>query len=146
RNTCVLFGDGAAAAIISDKRAGLRIDTICLGADGTLADLVKIPGGGARHPASAESIKNRLHYFKMEGNEVFKHAVRRMTNAIKECLEKAGLDETQMGWLVPHQANKRIIDAISKQFNIPPAKVYKTIHKYGNTSGSSIAIALDELR
>lgn len=145
RSTCILFGDGAAAAIITDKKAGLRIDTLCLGADGSLSDLLLIPAGGARHPTSLETLKGGMHYIKMEGNEVFKHAVRRMTASIKECLEKAGLDETHVGWLIPHQANKRIIDAIAKQFNIPPSKVYETIHKYGNTSGSSIAIALDEL-
>lgn len=146
RSTCVLFGDGAAAAIIADRHPGLRIDTISLGADGSLADLLMVPAGGSRHPASEQTVKERMHYFKMEGNEVFKHAVRRMTQATKECLSKAGLEESQVGWLIPHQANKRIIDAIAKQFNIPAAKVYKTIHKYGNTSGSSIAIALDELR
>lgn len=145
RNTCVLFGDGASAAVVTSKGTGLAIDTICLGADGTLADLAKIPAGGARQPASQETVSQRLHSFKMSGSEVFKHAVRRMTAASRECLEKAGLDEAQVSWLVPHQANERIIDAIAKQFNIAEEKVYKTVHKYGNTSASSIAIALDEL-
>ncbi len=145
RGTCVLFGDGAAAALVKGKGEGLRIDTICLGADGSLADLLMIPAGGSRHPASLETVSRKFHYFKMNGNEVFKHAIRRMSAATKECLTKAGLDETQVSWLVPHQANKRIIDAIARNFNIPEEKVYKTVHKYGNTSASSIAIALDEL-
>lgn len=145
RSTCVLFGDGAAAAVVAAQGEGLRIDTLCLGSDGQLADLVKIPAGGSRHPASQETVEQRLHYFQMSGNEVFKHAVRRMSAAARECLAKAGLDEVDVSWLVPHQANKRIIDAIAKHFNIAESKVYQTVHKYGNTSASSIAIALNEL-
>lgn len=145
RSTCVLFGDGAAAAIVTDQGEGWGIKSVCLGADGTLADLILIPAGGSRHPASAETVSQRMHFFKMTGNEVFKHAVRRMSAAIKECLDKTGLQESDVSWLVPHQANKRIIDAIAKQFNISLDKVYQTVHKYGNTSASSVGIALDEL-
>jgi 3-oxoacyl-[acyl-carrier-protein] synthase-3 len=145
RTTCVLFGDGAAAAVVSTYGEGLRIDTLCLGSDGQLADLVKIPAGGSRNPASEATIEKGSHYFQMSGNEVFKHAVRRMSAAARECLIKAGLTETDISWLVPHQANKRIIDAIAKNFSIPEEKVYHTVHKYGNTSASSIAIALHEL-
>jgi 3-oxoacyl-[acyl-carrier-protein] synthase III len=145
RATCVLFGDGAAAAVVSSHGEGLRIDTLCLGSDGQLADLVKIPAGGSRHPATPETVEKRLHYFQMSGNEVFKHAVRRMSAAARECLAKAGLEEQDVSWLVPHQANKRIIDAIAKNFNIAEERVYQTVHKYGNTSASSIAIALHEL-
>lgn len=145
RATCVLFGDGAAAAVVSSQGEGLKIDTLCLGSDGQLADLVKIPAGGSRYPATYQTIEQRLHYFKMTGNEVFKFAVRRMSAAARECLAKAGLEEKDVGWLVPHQANKRIIDAIAKNFNIPEERVYQTVHKYGNTSASSIAIALHEL-
>ncbi len=145
RSTCVLFGDGAAAAYISLQGNGLRIDTISLGTDGELADLVKIPAGGSRFAASEETLEKRMHFFQMSGNEVFKHAVRRMSAAARECLEKAGLEQEHISWLVPHQANKRIIDAIAKNFNISEEKIYLTVHKYGNTSASSIAIALDEL-
>lgn len=145
RSTCVLFGDGAAAAIVAAKGEGLRIDTLCLGSDGQLADLVKIPAGGSRNPSTLETVAQGLHYFKMSGHEVFKHAVRRMSLASRECLTQAGLEETDVSWLVPHQANKRIIDAIAKNFNIPEQKIYQTVHKYGNTSSSSIAIALHEL-
>lgn len=145
RSTCVLFGDGASAALIVNEGPGLRIDTVQLGADGSLADLMIIPGGGSKNPASLETVQQKQHFFKMMGNEVFKHAVRRMTAAARDCLEKVGLSELDVDWLIPHQANKRIIDAIAKHFDIPDEKVYKTVHKYGNTSASSIAIALDEL-
>lgn len=145
RNTCVIFGDGAAAAVIAGGGKGLSIDTISLGAEGELAELVSIPAGGARLPASKDTLKNKEHYFRMVGNEVFKHAVRRMSQAAKECLERRELTDADIGWLVPHQANKRIIDAIAKNFQIPAERVYKTIQKYGNTSAASIGITLDEM-
>jgi 3-oxoacyl-[acyl-carrier-protein] synthase III len=145
RNTCVLFGDGAAAAIVSNQGPGLSIDTVCLGADGTLADLLVAPGGGVRNPPSFHSVTERMHFLKMNGKELFKHAVRRMSHAATECLNKSGLTENQVSWLVPHQANERIIDAIAKSLNVSLEKVYKTLHKYGNTSASSLAIALHEL-
>lgn len=145
RSTSILFGDGAAAAVVTDQGEGLAIDTVDLGADGELAELVIVPGGGVRHPPSKESLAAGLHYFKMEGKEVFKHAVRRMSAAAKACLDKVGLTDDQISWLVPHQANLRIMDAIAKGFNIPSERMYRTVHKYGNTSASSVAIALDEL-
>lgn len=145
RNTCVLFGDGASAAVVNGQGPGFSIDTICLGADGALADLLIVPGGGSKNPASHSTVDKRMHYLKMEGREVFKHAVRRMGAAARQCLEQSNMDESQLSWLIPHQANMRIVDAIAKNCNIPAEKVYKTVHKYGNTSASSIAIALDEL-
>ncbi len=86
-----------------------------------------------------------MHYIKMAGNEVFKHAVRRMEGSCKACLDALGLKESEISWLVPHQANVRIIDAMAKRFELPADRVYKTVHKYGNTSASSIGIALDEM-
>ncbi|MFZ0565799.1 MAG: beta-ketoacyl-ACP synthase III [Chlamydiales bacterium] len=145
RSTCVLFGDGAAAAVISNQGAGYAVQEICLGADGELAEFLVMPAGGCRSPASHETVENEQHYISMGGKEVFKHAVRRMESAAKECLEKANMDEKKIDWLVPHQANERIIDAIAKRFQISEKKVFKTVHKYGNTSASSIPIALDEL-
>lgn len=145
RTTCVLFGDGASAAVVSGKGTGLKIDSICLGADGELGDLLIIPGGGARNPTSKSTIDLDMHFLRMDGKEVFKHAVRRMSSAAKECLEKAGLKDEDISWIVPHQANIRIIEALAKGFNISHERVYKTIHKYGNTSASSVAIALEEL-
>lgn len=145
RNTCILFGDGAAAAVIAERGEGLSIDTISLGADGELAELLLIPAGGAKTPASMETVAKKQHSIQMAGKEVFKHAVRRMTSAAQACLEASGITAAQLSWLVPHQANIRIIDALSKNFDISSQRVFKTIHKYGNTSASSIGIALHEL-
>lgn len=145
RNTCVLFGDGASACIVSSRGKGLVIQDVRLGADGELAELLILPAGGSRNPATCDTVASELHYLKMEGKEVFKHAVRRMESASKQCLDCAGLTESDISWLIPHQANMRIIEAIAKRFAVPTERVYLTIHKYGNTSASSVGIALDEL-
>lgn len=145
RNTCVLFGDGAAASVISSKGKGLAIRDVCLGSDGEQAEILKLPAGGCRLPASRETVENAQHYICMDGKEVFKHAVRRMESAAKECLDRSALTESEIDWLVPHQANERIIDAIAKRFNISLEKVYKTVHKYGNTSASAVPLALNDL-
>jgi len=147
RNTCVLFGDGASACIVSSdtSKTGFVIRDVCLGSDGDQAQLITLPAGGSRMPASQESVESGMHYLKMEGKDVFKHAVRRMEASSKECLDKAGLTEKDLSWLVPHQANIRIIEAIAKRFEISMERVFMTIEKYGNTSASSIGIALDEL-
>lgn len=145
RNTCVLFGDGASAAVISSEGEGLTIPHICLGSDGSHEDLIKLPAGGCRKVASRESVDCGEHFLRMEGREVFKHAVRRMEQAALECLKHEGLTDTDVNWLIAHQANIRIIDAMAKRFSIPTTRVYKTVHKYGNTSSSSVGIALHEL-
>ncbi len=145
RNTCVLFGDGASACVVSSQGAGLLVRDVCLGADGELAELLIMPAGGSRQPASAETVCAQLHYLHMEGKEVFKHAVRRMEMASKMCLDRLGLKEEEISWLIPHQANIRIIEAMAKRFQVPFERVFLTIHKYGNTSASSVGIALDEL-
>jgi 3-oxoacyl-[acyl-carrier-protein] synthase-3 len=145
RNTCVLFGDGASACVVSHRGRGLVIRNVRLGADGEQAELVRVPAGGSRNPATAQTVCDQLHYLHMEGKELFKHAVRRMASASKECLDNAGLMESEISWLIPHQANMRIIEAIAKRFEVPSERVYLTIHKYGNTSASSVGIALDEL-
>ena len=145
RNTCVLFGDGASACIVSHKGKGLIVREVCLVSDGEQAELLVMPAGGSRMPATAETVCADLHYIKMEGKEVFKHAVRRMEAASKLCIDRAGLQENQISWLIPHQANTRIIEAIAKRFELPMERVFLTIHKYGNTSASSVGIALDEL-
>ncbi len=140
RSTCILFGDGASACVVSSvkEKKGHVISSICLASDGEQSSLIVIPSGGCRTPAQ--------HYLKMAGNEVFKHAVRRMESACRECLNQADLQESDISWLIPHQANIRIIDAMAKRFeHLPPERVFKTVHKYGNTSASSVGIALDEL-
>jgi 3-oxoacyl-[acyl-carrier-protein] synthase III len=145
RSTCILFGDGASACVVSNRGKGLHVRDICLGADGCCAELLIQKGGGARHPSTIETVTGNLHYIEMGGNEVFKHAVRRMETAAKDCLERAGIPEDQISWMVPHQANIRIIEALAKRFQVPMEKVFITLHKYGNTSSSSVGIALDEL-
>jgi 3-oxoacyl-[acyl-carrier-protein] synthase-3 len=147
RSTCVLFGDGAAACVVSSEGEGLFIQSVRLGSDGEQSQLLIQPAGGCRLPASAETVANDQHYIQMAGNEVFKHAVRRMELACKECIDAAQIDEMDISWVVPHQANIRIIDAIAKRFkHLPAERVYKTVQKYGNTSASSVGIALHELR
>jgi 3-oxoacyl-[acyl-carrier-protein] synthase III len=145
RNTCVLFGDGAAACVVSDAEEGFWIRNSCLGCDGEQTGILMMPAGGSRMPASLETVAQGLHTIKMDGKETFKHAVRRMEASSKECLDQAGMQEDQISWIVPHQANMRIIEAIAKRFKVPMERVYITIHKYGNTSASSVGIALDEL-
>ena len=146
RSTCVLFGDGASACVVSSEGEGLVIDCVQLGADGEQADLLNLPAGGCRKPASALTVVQGEHFIKMAGNELFKHAVRRMEAACKECIDSLGVNENEISWLIPHQANSRIIDAMAKRFeHLPKERIYKTLHKYGNTSASSVGIALDEL-
>jgi 3-oxoacyl-[acyl-carrier-protein] synthase-3 len=146
RGTCVLFGDGAAACVVGrSEKPGLVIRDVSLGADGEQAQLLILPAGGSRRPASQETVQEKLHFIKMEGKEVFKHAVRRMEAAAKHSLDKAGVKEEEIRWLVPHQANIRIIETLAKRFSVPWERVFMTLHKYGNTSASSVGIALDEL-
>ncbi len=148
RSTCILFGDAANACVVSLEGKGLEIDSIYLGADGKQANLLILPAGGSKKPASLETIKNKEHFIKMDGREVFKHAVRRMQFAIKKCLEIASLKEEDITWLIPHQANERIIEAIAKRFShLSNEKIVKEIvQKYGNTSASSVGLALDLLK
>jgi 3-oxoacyl-[acyl-carrier-protein] synthase-3 len=148
RSTCVLFGDGAAAAVVSLEGSGLEIENTYLGADGSLAELLILPAGGCKNPASYETVKEKKHFIQMEGKEVFKHAVRRMLEAVEKCLKDAKIDKKEVSWLIPHQANERIIDAIAKRFShLPKERIYKdVVRMFGNTSASSIGLALDFLK
>jgi len=145
RNTCVLFGDGSAACLVSSRKGSIRIGEYSLGCDGGQSNLLMMPGGGSRNPASHETVDKRMHYLQMDGKEVFRHAVRRMEAASIKCIQKSNLSESEIDYLVPHQANIRIIEAIAKRCHIPNERVIKTIQNYGNTSASSIGITLDEL-
>lgn len=145
RNTCVLFGDGAAACIVSNRDSGLEIGSVSLGSDGGESHLLMMPGGGSRNPSSEETVGQRLHYLKMNGKEVYRQAVRHMGASCTECIEKAGLKEEDISFLVPHQANIRIIEAIAKRCNIPEDRVVKVIHLYGNTSAASVGLGLHHL-
>ncbi|HQL35326.1 MAG TPA: beta-ketoacyl-ACP synthase III [Bacillota bacterium] len=144
RNTCVLFGDGAGAAIVSEVPEGYGILSTYIGADGKGGKLLTVPAGGSRIPSSVESVQNRLHYVKMDGKEVFKFAVKIMGDAAEKALEKCGLDKEDIDFLIPHQANRRIIDASVKRLKMPNEKVYINLDKYGNMSSASVAVAIDE--
>jgi 3-oxoacyl-[acyl-carrier-protein] synthase-3 len=145
RTTCILFGDGAAAAVISCEQRGFEILPSYMRADGASEELIKIPAGGSRLPASCETVAARQHYLHMQGKEVFKIAVRTMVQSVEECLLLSSVPKEQVKYLVPHQANERILDAVMKQLALPKAQMVKTIDRYGNTSAASIGIALDEL-
>ncbi len=146
RTTCVLFGDGAGAAVLGPTEdPDLGILAARMEADGAYWPLLHMPGGGSRHPASAESLRQRLHCVKMQGNEVFRVAVRTLHRIAEEVLEAAGCSGTDLDWFVPHQANRRIIDAVRLRLHVPEDKVYVNLDRYGNTSAASVPIALDEM-
>ena len=145
RCTCILFGDGAAAAVVSSEGPGYIIDSICLGSDGSKALLGYVPAGGSQQPLTKDLLDEGQQYFRMEGKEVFKHAVRKMESAAKECIKKAGLELSDISWVVPHQANQRIIEAMAKRFDTTHAKIYDEVHRYGNTSAAAVAIAMNDL-
>jgi len=144
RNTCVLFGDGAGAVVLKPADGRREILSTFLAADGTRDDLICIPGGGSRAPASEETLRERMHFMKLKGREVFKFAVRIFQDLIRDALAGCGLKEDEVALVVPHQVNTRIIDAAVKGLNIPVEKVYVNIDRYGNTSAASVPIALDE--
>lgn len=144
RSTCVLFGDAAGAAVIGPTSSDNGILSVHLGADGSGGDLLKIDAGGSRMPASEETVRQRLHYIKMNGREVFKFAVRIMSEASMKALDACGLTTNDVDLFVPHQANIRIIEAAAERLNIPSEKVFVNVQNYGNTSAASIPLALDE--
>ncbi len=145
RSTCVLFGDGAAAAVLGPVGEGYGVVAAELGADGSGGDFLKLPAGGSRRPASHDTVKAGEHYLHMAGNEVFKFAVRIMGDSTTRVLKKAGLSPEAIRWFVPHQANIRIINASAQRLGIPDEKLYVNVQRYGNTSAASIGLALAEL-
>ncbi|MDR7871357.1 MAG: beta-ketoacyl-ACP synthase III [Tissierellaceae bacterium] len=144
RNTCVLFGDGAGACVLEKCEEGYGIISYELGSDGTNHEVLIQPAGGSREPANVESLANNLHYIYMDGREVFKFAVRVMEKSSMAALEKANMDISDLDFLIPHQANTRIIDSARKKLNLPEEKVYVNLNKYGNMSSASVPVALDE--
>lgn len=145
RSTCILFGDGASAALIEKGGDGLAIDQIVLGSDGSQSHLIKIPAGGSREPATKETVLADKHFLSMEGPEVFKQAIRKMGSSLETCLSLAKVKLDDIAYVIPHQANIRIIDALAKQFGLSNERVWKTVDKHGNTSAASIGLALDDL-
>lgn len=143
RSLCVLFGDGAGAAVVrAVDGAGIRSSV--LRSDGRLSNLLMLPGGGSKHPASAETLAQGLHFMKMDGRDVFKHAVTCMTDVARKALEKAGKTVEDMKLIIPHQANQRIISAIGDRLGGRPDQYFINLERYGNTSAASIILALDE--
>ncbi len=144
RNTCVLFGDGAGAAILEPTEEDRGIISIYINSDGSMWDLVHVPGGGSRNPTTKDSLENGLHYIKLKGNETFKVAVRTLEDLVVKTLDENKLEPSQLSLLVPHQANLRIIQATADRLGLSMDKVILNIDRYGNTSAASIPIALDE--
>ncbi len=144
RNTCVLFGDGAGAAVLQNRPNSHGLLTAVMGADGRKADLLFMAGGGSQCPATTESVAAGMHYLRMEGKETFKNAVQAMQTAAEEALRRCELDISRIKCIIPHQANRRIIDAVGDRLGAQPEQFFVNLHLYGNTSAASVAIALDE--
>ena len=144
RNTCILFGDAAGAAVVAPVDGDSGILSFYLGSDGSGAELLMTPAGGSRIPATHSTVENNMHFIKMNGREVFKFAVRIMGDAAVEALNRAGFTPEDVDVLVPHQANTRIINAAAERLGLPAEKVFVNVNKYGNTSAASIPLALDE--
>lgn len=144
RRTCVLFGDGAGAVLLqASERSGGILSSV-LGADGSGAELLILPGGGSRFPPTPESVTNGMHYLHMDGRRVYRFATRIMARATKQALEMAGLSLQDLSLLIPHQANQRIIDSAVKGLRLEDGKVFVNLDRYGNTSSASVPIALCE--
>jgi len=144
RNTCVLFGDGAGAVVLQSRPNSHGLLTAVMGADGSKASLLSMPGGGSRCPATSDSVLARQHYLRMDGKETFKNAVQAMLTAAQEALRRCELNITQIKCVIPHQANRRIIDAVGERLGATADQLFVNLERYGNTSAASVAIALDE--
>jgi len=145
RNTCVLFGDGAGAVVMEQTRGKSGILSTHLYSDGQMWDYICLPGGGSRFPSSIKTVKERMHYIKMKGNETFKVAVRTLEKLVIDTLKKNRIKPDDIAVFIPHQANLRIIKAMAQRLNLPMERVAVNLDRYGNTSSASIPIALDEL-
>lgn len=146
RETCILFGDGAGAAVLCRAEAGedSQIYSMHYRADGGLSDLLVLPAGGSANPLTQKVLDDKLNYVQMKGREIFKNAVRAMSETCQEALNANGLSIDKVDWMIPHQANLRIIDAVGKHFGIPLEKVIVNVHETGNTSAATIPIAFDQ--
>lgn len=144
RTTCVLFGDGAGAAVVGPATDGRGVLSTHIYADGNQAHILTIPAGGSAMPASEETVAEKKHTVHMEGREIFKFAVKSLSSASKTALEHNGMTADQLDWVVPHQANLRILEGVSRRTGVPMERFHLNIERYGNTSSASIPIALDE--
>lgn len=144
RSTCVIFGDGAGAAVLGPVNSGRGILATKIKSDGRYEEQLYAPGGGTKLGTSHKTIDDRMHFFKMKGNELFKVAVRSMADISAEMIEKAGYKPEDVDLVIPHQANQRITDAVASRLGVPEERVYSNIAEHGNTSSASIPIAIDE--
>jgi 3-oxoacyl-[acyl-carrier-protein] synthase III len=144
RTTCVLFGDGAGAAVLQAADTGRGIMKGCFGCDGSLAPLLWTPGGGSRNPMTHDMLDRKEQYLKMEGREVYKHAVRQMTQSVRDVLDRNGLSPDDIKCFVAHQANARIIEAVGKRLGVME-RMFMNVEKYANTSAAALLIAIDEV-
>ena len=157
RRSCILFGDGAGAAVVTSPEAGAESTTprssdglellySALGTDGEMASLIEIPAGGSRSPASEATIRDREHYLRLDGQAVFRQAVRRMAEAARDALDATGLKAGDIDWILPHQANARIVTAVAEQVGVPTERAMLDMAETGNTSAASIPITLGRAR
>ena len=145
RNTCVLFGDGAGAAVLQPASEGSgEILSVYSGSNGSLDEILNVPGGGSRQPLTADNIGSKINTMKMAGREVYRHAVQTMMSAAKEAIARAGLTPDDIECFIPHQANLRIIETIADKLHVPMDRFFVNLQAYGNTSAAAVAIALDE--
>jgi 3-oxoacyl-[acyl-carrier-protein] synthase-3 len=144
RNTCVLFGDGAGAAVLRHRGGGHGVVSTFMASDGALSDILYIPGGGSRFPISKENADQRINCIKMNGKETYKYAVTSMLDAAHKALAEANITPDQLACIIPHQANLRIIEAIAHRLNVPMDRFMVNLDRFGNTSAAAVAIALDE--
>ena len=144
RNTCVLFGDGAGAAILRNRAGSHGVLHTYMGSDGSLADILSMPGGGCRFPATPENISKGFNTIQMNGKETYKHAVTALLTAANAALEGSGLKTQDLACIIPHQANMRIIEAVAGRMNVPLERFMVKLDRFGNTSAAAVAIALDE--
>lgn len=148
RNTCVLFGDGSGAVVLAKRTGKNDIGGILaskLGSNGNFSEILHVPAGGSFMPTSPDTVSKKQHYIRMEGQEVFKLAVNAMAKACREVMAQAKVSSNDIRWLIPHQANLRIISAVGTRLGIPDERVYINVQRYGNTSAASVALALDEM-
>ena len=145
RNTCVLFGDGAGAAVLQPAGEGTgEILSAYSGSNGALDEILNVPGGGSRNPLTPENVGSKINTMKMAGREVYRHAVTTMMSAAKEAIARAGLTQDDIECFIPHQANLRIIETIAAKLHVPMERFFVNLESYGNTSAAAVAIALDE--
>lgn len=144
RATCILFGDGSGAMVLSRSRPGHRIVGCFLGSDGGGSESLMIPAGGSSMPATVKTVEQRLHSLRMDGREIFKKAIEIMCKVSEDTVKRCGLNMSDIDLFVPHQANKRIIDAVAKKLGLPDERVFQNVESFGNTSAASIVLALDD--